>query len=225
MTGEELIQLELPLFDGVTGADLAGLNLSVKEKTLDPWEILFNQQDQGRDVYFLLSGTLLAVYWSVEGREVIFTRFPMGAYFGEIAALDGGERSLAVVARSAARVLMVSRKSFLDLMENVPQIRKRVTMDLVQRVRSLTAKNVELTTFSVEQRVASFLIRLAVERNCLEVRGVVEDAPTHAEIAASIGANREMVSRTITNLARRGAIKPSRRRIELCDPERLSEHI
>lgn len=225
MTGEELIGYDLPLFAGITAAELAGQELNCAEKTLEAWEILFNQQDQDRDVYFLLSGALLAVYWTLEGREVIFTRFPIGACFGELAALDGGDRSLAVVARSQSRVLKLSRQSFLDLIDTVPQIRKRVTLDLVERVRGLTEKNVELTTFSVEQRVASYLIRLAMERNCLEVSGVLEDAPTHAEIAASIGANREMVSRTITNLARRGAIKPSRKRIELCDPERLSEHI
>jgi len=223
MTIDDLIRLNLPLFEGISAADLAHVDLSAQERKLNAWEILFNHSDKDRDVYFLLSGALLAVFWSAEGREVIFTRFAEGAYFGELAALDDGERSLAVVARSEARVLKISQKNFLTLFDSVPVIRRRITKGLVDRVRGLTEKNVELTTYSVEQRVASYLIRLAVERGRLEIGGVLDDAPTHAEIAASIGANREMVSRTITSLARSGAIKSARRRVELSDPELLSD--
>jgi CRP-like cAMP-binding protein len=52
---------------------------------------------------------------------------------------------------------------------------------------------------------------------------VIKNAPTHSEIAGTIGANREMVSRSISKLVKRGGIKSSRQRIEIIDPEVLSE--
>lgn len=212
----------LPLFDGLTPADLAGIEGTVAERRLGAWEILFNQKDRSRDVHFLLSGTLIALYWTADGREVIFTRFALGDHFGELAALDDGERSLAVVARSEATVLTLSGATFRQIFDQVPVLRWRITQGLVGRIRALTARNLELTTYSVEQRVASYLFGLAVDRGQLRAGGMIQDAPTHAEIAATIGSNREMVSRIMSGLAKRGAIRTARQRIELLDPKILT---
>jgi CRP/FNR family transcriptional regulator, cyclic AMP receptor protein len=217
-----LLSRDLPLFRGLTPGDFAGIDVPFTERRLRPWEILFHQKDQSRDVHFLLSGTLIALYWTADGREVIFTRFALGDHFGELAALDEGDRSLAVVARSDTTVLTLPGAAFRQLFDQVPALRWRITQGLVARVRSLTARNLELTTSSVEQRVASYLFGLAVDRGQLRAGGVIEDAPTHAEIAATIGSNREMVSRIMGVLAKRGAIRTARQRIELVDPKVLT---
>lgn len=222
MTVEALLAYNLPLFDGLAAAEFGDLSVPFTTRSLAAWEILFNQQDTSRDVHFLLSGTLIALFWTPEGREIIFSRFATGAYFGELAALDDGERSLAVVARSEAEVLSIPGATFRALHDRVPALRWRITRDLVARIRSLTARNLELTTFSVEQRVASYLLGLALDRNCLQAGGHIEDAPTHADIAASIGSNREMVSRVMGGLVRRGAIRTARQRIEILDPRILA---
>ena len=222
MTIAALLAHDLPLFEGLTPQDFAGIEVPFAERRLRPWEILFHQNDQSRDVHFLLSGTLLALFWTVDGREIIFTRFPIGAHFGELAALDDGDRSLAVVARSEVAVLTMAGQTFKALFDRVPVLRWRITHSLVARIRALTAKNLELTTYSVEQRVASYLLGLAVDRGQLQAGGRIDDAPTHAEIAATIGSNREMVSRVMSGLAKKGAIKTSRKRIELIDPKVLA---
>lgn len=222
MTVDTLLSHDLPLFRGLSAEDFAGIEVPCTERRLRPWEILFHQKDPGGDVHFLLSGTLIALFWTADGREVIFTRFALGDHFGELAALDDGERSLAVVARSEATVLTLPGASFRQLFDQVPALRWRITQGLVARIRALTARNLELTTYSVEQRVASYLFALAVDRGQLRSGGVIEDAPTHAEIAATIGSNREMVSRIMSALAKRGAIRTARQRIELLDPKVLT---
>lgn len=223
MTPEKLLSYDLPLFEGVTAEELSKVTLNVSEQRLDSWQTIFDQEDDSYDLYFLLSGSLLAVFWTDQGREIVFSRFPIGAYFGELAAFDGTPRSLAVVAKTEARVLTMSRHSFLELFNTVPLVRERITYNLVARIRSLTDRNREITTLSVEQRVGMYLLRLAAEHGKLGKGAVISDAPTHAEIAASIGANREMVSRSISKLAKRGVIKSARQRIEILDPEALSD--
>ncbi len=225
MTVKKFLHLNLPLFDEITSSDLSAVELSYHEQVLHPWEILFSQHDTSRDVCFLLSGALLAIYWTQDGREIIFNRFPVGAYFGELAALDGGNRSLAITATRETRIACISQECFLELFDKVPLFRNRVTRNLVSKIRSLTERNLELTTFSVEQRVASYLMRLAVEKNLLKVGGIITDAPTHGEIAASIGANREMVSRTLARLKQKGVLRTGRKKIEICSPEKLSAAI
>ncbi|PJI84626.1 CRP-like cAMP-binding protein [Yoonia maricola] len=223
MTPEKLLSYDLPLFQGIVAADLADITLSVSEQNLQPWQTIFEQEDTSCDLYFLLSGSLLAVLWTKQGREIVFSRFQIGAYFGELAAFDGIPRSLAVVAKTDARVLAMQRESFLQLFDKVPVIRDRVTRNLIDRIRTLTRRNLEMTTMSVEQRVVKHLLRLAVEQGKLSRGAVIEDAPTHAEIAGFVGANREMVSRSISKLAKQGVIKSARQKIEILDPEALSK--
>lgn len=225
MKPEQLLGYGLPLFEGLKPADLADIPLTVSEQRLDAWQTIFDQEDDSYDLYFLLEGSLLAVFWTTEGREIVFSRFPVGAYFGELAAFDGTSRSLAVVAKTKARVLSVKRDSFLQLFNEVPVLRDRITRELVNRIRVLTERNMEMTTLSVEQRVSTYLLRLAAESQKLRRGAIIENAPTHAEIAGSIGANREMVSRSVSKLSKRGVIKAARQRIEILDPEALSEDV
>ncbi len=223
MNAEQLLSYNLPLFEGLSPVDLSGINLNFSEQKLAAWQTVFDQQDPSFDLYFLLSGSILAVFWTDEGREIVFSRFPEGAYFGELAALDGIPRSLAVFAKTEARVLSLKRDSFLAMFNSVPLVRDRITQQLVARIRTLTERNMEMTTMSVEQRVGTYLLRLAAEHGKLASGAVINNAPTHAEIAGSIGANREMVSRSISKLVKRGAIKSSRQRIEILDLDALSE--
>lgn len=225
MTAEQLLDYGLPLLDGLTPEDFAGVALDVSEQSLDAWQTIFDQEDDSYDLYFLLEGSLMAVFWTSEGREIVFSRFPVGAYFGELAAFDGTPRSLAVVAKTPAKVLSVKRESFLQLFHNVPLVRDRIARELVHRVRTLTDRNMEMTTLSVEQRVNIYLLRLAAEHGQLQKGAIIANASTHAEIAGSIGANREMVSRSISKLSKRGVIKAARQRIEILDPEALSNDL
>ncbi len=223
MSQEAPIWAGLPLFEGISAADLASLTLRWTELGFGPGQMVFDREDAGRDVYFLLSGALLAVYWTEDGREVVYTRIGTGALIGELSAIDGGARSLAIFARAESRLLQLSEASFLRLVDEVPLIRMRVMRDLVARIRSLTEKTHELSTYSIEQRLCAYLIRLSLEGGNLQPGAVIADAPTHLEIAGSIGANREMVSRSMSRLAKRGAIRTARRKIEILDPDRLAE--
>jgi CRP-like cAMP-binding protein len=223
MTPQELLQHNLPLFADVTVEDLADIPLAVKEKTFSTWQAIFDQDDDSCDLYILLYGSIIAVLRTVDGREIVFSRFAIGAHFGELSALDGIGRSLAIVAKAETKVLIIKRTCFLRLYNEVPVIRNRITLQLVARIRSLTERNMEMTTLSVEQRVSTYLLRLAAEHGKLGAGAVIENAPTHAEIAGSIGANREMVSRSISKLSKRGIINSARQRIEILDPTALTE--
>ena len=159
--GAQLIAKGLPLFQGLDPQVLDRLDLNWTEQSFKTGNTVFAQDNEDKDVMFLLSGALLAVYWTEDGREIVFTRFPVGSCFGELSALDGQPRSLAIYAKSPARVLRLDRASFLRLMDELPEFRTRMINDLVARIRSLTRRTMELTSYSIEQRVCSYLIALA----------------------------------------------------------------
>lgn len=217
MKAAKLLTYDLPLFADLKPADFKGVSLVASEQSLDAGQTLFDQEDSSFGLYFLLSGSLLAVYWTSQGREIVYSRFPLGGYFGELAALDGAPRSLAVVAKSQTKVLALQRRSFLQLYDRVPTIRERINTGLISQIRSLTQKNMEMTTMSVEVRTIRYLVRLATDHDALDAGSVIASAPTHSEIAGSIGANREMVSRTISKLSKQGIIKSARQKLIILD--------
>ena len=106
---------EMPLLKDVEVEQLAALDIRANLRNLDSGQILFDQADQSRDVYFLVSGRLLVVHWTEDGREMVFGRIDVRTHLGELAAIDNGKRSLSVYAHREAQVLVVSQSDFQSL--------------------------------------------------------------------------------------------------------------
>src|SRR6266545_2237637 len=58
-----------------------------------------------------------------------------GDFFGEMSLLDGEPRSATVVAESAMRVLVISRRNFSTLLGEVPGLIQNILVVLCKRVR------------------------------------------------------------------------------------------
>ncbi|MGD1883233.1 MAG: Crp/Fnr family transcriptional regulator [Paracoccaceae bacterium] len=214
-----------PLFEDVSAERLAYLNLKPSDRTYEPGQVIVAREDLGRDVYFLRSGRVLAVYWTEDGRELIFGRIEPGAYFGEMAALDNATRSLSIYAHRKTEVIALTQADFLKLINEIPEIRHHVFRDLVARIRQMIDSNYQLASLSVAMRVRAYLVRTALEAGVLVEEGEIRDPPTHLEIANSVGSNREAVSRVMAELKRSGLIDSGRRHIRLLRPTELVEQV
>ena len=186
---------------------------------------LFVQGARGDQVYFLTAGRLLAVHWTRDGREVLFGRIERGGCVGDIAALDGGKRSLTVYAQKDSRIIAMPREDYLGLLKAHPDLSIRVMTEMAKLVRVLTQRAYQYTTMNVEERVRRYIARLAMESRAFHCHGVITNAPTHSEIASLIGSNREAVSRAISALKKNGTIAGGRGRIRLIDPDILLKDI
>ena len=217
----QLNDLKIDLFKDIPDSELGDLIIDGQVQTFNAGQTIFNQEETSKDVYFLIEGTVLAIFWTEDGKEIVFSRMEPGTYLGELAALDNGERSLAVYARAKTTAFIVKQDSFLALLRTSQTVRNRIINDLVQKIRDLTERNYQLSTFSVEQRLRSYLVRLALQAQQLIPNGMLSNAPTHAEIASTIGANREAVSRTMAILGKAGILESSRKKIMIIDPNQL----
>lgn len=207
-----LAQLEPEIRSRVTAA--------LRWRTYGQGEIIVGPDDDSGDVFFLDTGQIFAVHWTADGREIIFSAIPERGYFGELMAIDGMARSLSVYARTPARLAIMPAGFFHELLNSSLIFRNAVLVDLARRIRDLTERNCQLTTFSVIDRVKAFLLRSAAEANCL-CPGALLTVPTHAEIAAYIGANREAVSRAFSRLRQLKIVTGGRGGVRISDPEAL----
>lgn len=213
--------LSCPLFADVARASLTLDARDLRTRFYAPGQIVFNQDDTSGDVYFLRSGLLLALYLDQDGRELIFTRLNALDYFGELSAIDGGNRSLSVYSKTDSCLIIMKKQAFLDLLETIPLVRQRIMIDMAERIRRLTRHSYQLTSQSVDKRLKAYLARVALEKGVFKPNGQLEKFPTHAEIAGSIGASREEVSRSISALKRNGILEAGRQKLTILQPNAL----
>jgi CRP-like cAMP-binding protein len=62
-------------------------------------------------------------------------RLGPGAFFGEMSLLDGEPRSATVIADTAMRLLVISRRDFVTLLREVPSLTQQMLVTLCQRLR------------------------------------------------------------------------------------------
>lgn len=145
--------LNCPLFAGMPRDSVAPHARDLLARFYVPGQVIFNQEDTSGDVYFLRSGTLLALYLDQDGRELIFSRLNAHDYFGELSAIDGGGRSLSVYSKTDSCLIVVRRQAFLNLLEALPLVRQRIMVDMVGRIRRLTTHSYQLASQSVDKRL------------------------------------------------------------------------
>ncbi|WP_041527372.1 Crp/Fnr family transcriptional regulator [Paracoccus aminophilus] len=212
---------DMDWFVGLEPADLAPIEAALTLRRFEQGQLIFERGTPGNTVHFVLEGRVLAVHWTQAGREIVYSDIGPGSAFGELSVLTGGLRSLSLYARSDCRLYEMPGELMHELIDINPEVRKAIIRGLVERIHSLSDRVEELTVFGVDDRLRSYLVRLALERGGLDAGSVIHDVPTHAEIANIVGANREAVSRGLAKLGREGAIEAGRKFLRILRPEAL----
>jgi CRP-like cAMP-binding protein len=185
---------------------------------------ILSHHDTSTDVYFVVSGTVRVVIFSVRGRDTVFRDIDAGDYFGELAAIDGRERSASVIARTNATVAKMPAAVLRDLATSHPSICYQLLESAVAQIRDLSDRINEFRTLDVRHRIYAELVRLArVKANVNE--GIISPPPVHQEIADRISSRREAVTRELKVLEREGALTRRRGALVVTDMKLLEGRI
>ena len=158
--------------------------------------------DFSDSLYVILSGRVKVFLSDENGKEFILSTIGPGDYFGEV-ALDGGPRSASIMTQEACRFFVIPKAEVRALIEHHPDFARDLIGRLICKVCNLADSVYNLALMSVYCRLLKFIEEHAVQR--ADGRIVTERLTQH-EIAASIGASREMVSRLINDLTNCGYI-------------------
>jgi CRP/FNR family cyclic AMP-dependent transcriptional regulator len=195
------------LFADVPREQLRALEARCRFRRVPRNERAVDYRDETTDVYFVLHGRVRVTIYSAGGREVIFRDFAAGDYFGELAAIDGGGRSAAVVAVVDSVLATMPAAVFWDAIREHATVAEAVLKRLAAGVRILTERVLEFSTLAVRNRIHAELLRLARSGGAAEGAVSLVPPPTHAEIASRVSTHREAVTREFSELARAGVIE------------------
>jgi CRP/FNR family transcriptional regulator, cyclic AMP receptor protein len=210
----------IPLFATLDADELRALELRCIWRKVDAGRWVIDAQSDGADVYFVIRGRVRVVI-GTSCRNLIVRDIQDGEYFGEYSAIDGRPRSASIFAIVDTLVARMPAKVFRETIRCNSEVCDEVLTTLAASIRALNDRLNEQAHYDVRQRICAEILRLA--RRSTNGRIVVSPPPTHEELAARVGSQRETVTKLLNELERNGAIARVRGALVLTEPERLQD--
>jgi CRP/FNR family transcriptional regulator, cyclic AMP receptor protein len=174
-----------------------------------PGEQIIDRETMSDDIYFIVRGRARVVDYSTSGnREVVFDELRDGAYFGELAAIDGEPRSANIVATEETLTASMGGDEFISLLFDHREMGLTFMRRLAEMVRNSTGRIMDLSTLGAHNRIYAELLRLARMAGAGRPnQAVIHPIPVHSDIAARVSTTRETVARVLSDLTHRNLLR------------------
>ena len=203
-------------FSGFEDDILSRLALGTHLMAYGQGEMLFLEGEACAGLYIIQTGSVKLFKIAPSGREFILRVLEEGASFNEVPVFDGGGNPVNACALEPSQVWIVQKETILTVLAERPVLYQAIVQRLAQNLRMLVGLLEDLAFFQVTQRLARLLLQDAVIPEHL--KNIKQD-----ELAARLGTVREVVSRSLRELERSGAIRVERRQIHILDIEKLRD--
>jgi CRP/FNR family transcriptional regulator, anaerobic regulatory protein len=198
--------------------DAVDKRLVSARRKVERGHVLYRASTRFDHLYAARTGFFKSSLTSGEGREQV-TGFQMG---GELLGLDGmaqGLHQLDVVALEDSQVCAIPIAELDTLARQVPSLLRQLHRHMGEEVMRTQGVMLLLGSMSAEERLASFLLNLALR---MKQRGFSASSlvlrMTREEIGSYLGLTFETVSRTFSKLQADGLLFVRHRHIHLTDP-------
>jgi hypothetical protein len=144
MTGDEAKQLqavleELGFMGHIKPEIFRELTQRFNKVTFERGDSVLKQGRSGGAFFILARGTISI--WADKGSERIrVASIKPTTYFGEIALLEGSERTATLVAEDNVEVLSLGKKDFFEILFAIPQIKNKIVKTAGSRKKDTDAK-------------------------------------------------------------------------------------
>ena len=160
-------------------------------------DVIFTMGGSGQSMMAIAEGIVRVDMMTPGGRDVTLTELGAGDVFGEIALLDGGERSANVRAVTNCTLVVLERRSLLDTLQRNPKLSIRLIELLCERVRRSDERMMEIAFLDLPARLARLLLRLTVAAPASADKPVSRLSLSQSELAKMITNTRENVNRCL----------------------------
>jgi len=123
---------EVPLFSDLSKSELKHVANEAREELYSPGQDIVTEGQTGGPFFVVTEGQADLL---IGGKKV--KDLGPGAYFGEMALLEGGKRSATIRAETHVKALAITSWNFLAILEDNWDITKKVLAQLSRRIREL----------------------------------------------------------------------------------------
>lgn len=208
----------VPLFSRLKEASLQSLARASRFVHVRKGEVLFFQSDPSELAYIVRRGIVSIVLSSPDGREMVINEMRKGDLFGELGILTDKNRSTTAMARTDSEILVIPKKAFLRIVDDEPQLTRRMLEMTVARLQVSSERESALVFMDAQARLAHLLLDLDKQESELGYITISQD-----ELAQRTGLIRQTVAKALGNWRRKGYLLTGRGRIVLLNHKALRE--
>src|SRR5471030_602749 len=212
---------KIPLLAGLDDEAIDRIKPDLRYRQYHKRDVVLQKGGSGDGLLFLLSGQLQVIDVTEDGRAIGLRMLAPGDFFGEIAVINNSTRTASVVAMSQVLEGLLPRATALQLFAHSPSVANQMLRFLAAKVQHDSEFRALLSIHNTSRRIYTFL-ELLKEKKPGDVE-VVENLPTHQDIANMINTSRETVTRTLLALVQQGIIKKGTHRLIIVDPAGLQK--
>ena len=212
-----------PFFGGLDDSIIEQLVPHALMRKVKKGAVIFRKGDRGTNLYAVCAGSVRVSSPSLKGRDAIFNLIIPGQIFGEIAFLDGGQRTADAVATEDSELMVLERRDFVPLMTKYPEMAIRLLEIVCGRLRRTSRQVEDIVFFDVQVRLAKALLHLY--RHSATGKPNANIRVTQRDISQMIGASRESTNRELQSWQRRKWLKLGRAGLVILAPEELARLI
>ena len=206
------------LFHGLPAAQIDQLSRYTRTETYRPNETIMQKGELGSSMMIVVEGhvKICSAFW--DGREVVFNIMDRGDVFGEIALLDGKERTADAIAMGPTVLFVLERRDVLSLIHRTPENGVRLLSVLCDRIRHTSEQVEDMLFLDHRTRLAKVLLWLAKRYGHDDRdRVTIEMALTQRELGTLVGVRREAMNRQLATWRDDGLIELNDRMITILD--------
>ncbi|CCD97335.1 putative transcriptional regulator with a cAMP binding domain, Crp family [Bradyrhizobium sp. ORS 375] len=208
-----------PMFRELEADALDQLCRYAKPTTLKRGATIFSKGDPGSSLYAVISGTVKISVSSPDGRNAILNLISAGEIFGEVAVLDGRERTADATANTNCEILVIDRREFLPFVKSQPVLSMKFIELLCDRLRWTSDQVEQVILQDLPRRLASALLGLTEKQKVDSASRTI--AITQQEISEMVGMTRESINKQLRAWAARDWVRLEHGAIVLLNPEPL----
>ncbi|MBI4505181.1 MAG: Crp/Fnr family transcriptional regulator [Chloroflexi bacterium] len=218
---------EIPLFQGLSSAQLDRLGELLHTRTFPAAANVMTVEQPGEVAYVVVAGTVKVHVEQADGSDVILAILGPGEVVGEMGVVDNLGRSATVVTMERSTLLWMSRAAFWECLRSMPTMTYNLVGILSRRLRLANDHLEALAALDITGRVAHQILAFAREYGEPIGDGgtLIPIRLTQSDLASLIAASRVRVNRALVGFRRRRYLSIDRgHRITVHNAAALERH-
>jgi CRP/FNR family transcriptional regulator, cyclic AMP receptor protein len=195
---------ECMLFRGLSPDERKGLVAQARIRNFAAGDTIFLMGSSGDSMMAVLEGTVRVSVPSPEGKEIVLAILQPGELLGEIAVLDGKERTADARAMTACSLGILERRAVLTFLGRHPTSWLRFIEVLCKRLRLSDQQIAEMVFLDLPARLAKALLRMS---SVASGRTSTRIQLSQRELGNMVGSSRESINKCLREWQRKGFVR------------------
>jgi CRP-like cAMP-binding protein len=122
----------LPFFKNLSDQEMDVILKKIFTKFYKKGSILFVEGMPGEVLYIVMEGSIVISKKIKEGKEIEIAKLGYGEIVGEMSLIDAGLRTATGKTDVDSKLVVITKKSFNEILESDPQIAAKILMELLR---------------------------------------------------------------------------------------------